>query len=177
MIDTLPVPFHLMTIQMPAFYAAMLVLAYILAWPLASRLPKDTPMGLIMCLFIPAFGHLYILRAVSLAYVAGLFVLDIVLHARFGWLTSKLVVTALSAALMYRRLQPTPGAQVAQASPEEADRVALLLSLPPDMNRRLANLAYDLDLSREQAGLRALEAYLAREDRLREEAEDSSMPR
>lgn len=71
MIDTLPVPFHLLVIQMPAFYAVMLVLAYLLAWPLASRLPKDAPMGLIMCLFIPAFGHLYILRAVSLAYVAA----------------------------------------------------------------------------------------------------------
>lgn len=170
MIDSLPVPFHLLAIQMPAYYAVMLILAYVLAWPMASRLPKDTPMGLIMCLFIPAFGHLYILRAVSLAYVAGLFVLDIALHANLGWLASRIVVTTLSVAIMYRRLRPAPGAL---ASRQETDRAALLLNLPPDMDRRLANLAYDLDLTPEQAGLRALEAYLAREDQLREEQADA----
>lgn len=88
-------------------------------------------------------------------------------------------MTAISALVMYRRLRTAPDSAqrlpdgLAQPGPESPGSAALLLTLPPEMDRRLANLAYDLDLTREQAGLRALETYLAREDQLREELSDA----
>ena len=143
-----------------AFYTAVLypaacfALAVLLAWVWNKRLPKDAPMGLIMSLFLPALGHLYIYKARSLWYVAGLAFLGFVAQGFLGTVYAGVLTSVVSFGLMYQRLVIRRESD----APATPTRHTLTLMLESTALARLHDLCDAMDLSRDEVVARALEA-------------------
>jgi len=138
----------------PLFYLTLLLLSFFLVHAGEKRLPKDAPMGLVMSLFIPALGHLYVYKLKSLWYVAGLLVLGWALQAVGGWWISTLCVTGLSFGLMYWRLV----LKGEGARPEKPGLYTVTVALDAAMLARLNDLMDSTDASRDEVVARALAA-------------------
>lgn len=154
----IPVFDHLFGVLL--FYLGLVLLSFVLVHAGEKRLPRDAPMGLVMSLFIPAFGHLYIYRLKSLWYVAGLLTLGWALQAAGGWWTSTLAVTALSFGLMYWRLV----LKGEGAPPEKPALYPVTVALDAAMLARLNDLMDATDASRDVVVARALAALPLEEE-------------
>jgi len=148
----IPVVDHLL--GFPLFYLALLVLSFILVHAGEKRLPRDAPMALVMSLFIPALGHLYVYKLRSLWYVAGLLALGWALQAVGGWWISTIAVTALSFGLMYWRLV----LKGESAPPEKPGLYTVTVALDAASLSRLNDLMDATDASRDEVVARALAA-------------------
>ncbi|GAB6036966.1 hypothetical protein JCM15519_15250 [Fundidesulfovibrio butyratiphilus] len=85
-------------------FLVMLVIAYLLAFVWNRRLPKEAPMGLILAMFLPALGHLYILKMSSVPYILVMVVFGWLTHLFLGNMAAYILTSAVSMWLMYHRI-------------------------------------------------------------------------
>lgn len=85
-------------------FALMLGLAYLLAFVWDKRLPKGVPLGLILAMFLPALGHLYIFKLSSMPYILVMLVFGWLMHALLGGTAAYMFTSGVSMWLMYQRM-------------------------------------------------------------------------
>jgi len=85
-------------------FLVMLGIAYMLAFVWNKRLPKEAPMGLILAMFLPALGHLYILKMSSAPYILVMLVFGWLAGMFLGAMTAYMLTSAVSMWLMYQRI-------------------------------------------------------------------------
>lgn len=134
------------------WHLGMLAVSFVLVYVGGKRLPRDVPMGLVMSLFLPAFGHLYVYTKRSLMFVAALLALSLALLFGAGWWASTLVVTPLSFGLMYWRLV----VRGEGAPPELPELFALNLAVDAATLARLNDLTAASNETRDAVVSRAL---------------------
>lgn len=116
-------------------------LAFLLVYGFKRWLSDHAAMGLVVTLFLPAFGHLYIPRR-AWWYVLGVLALEGVSLYVFNSVVSRVLGTVVSLALMYRRLQAEPGG----LAPGEARSYGLRVALNSEELAWVQDKADELDV-------------------------------
>lgn len=143
-----------LVLPVAGFYLLILSISFVLVYAGEKRLPPHAPMGLVMSLFLPALGHLYVYEARSLWYAAGLLALGAGLTVASGWWVSTLVLTPLSFGLMYWRLVMRGEG----APPEKPELFPLTVTLDAPTLARLNDLMDAAGTTRDAVVARAIAA-------------------